>query len=151
MTRLIEAISWNGLDVELILFGIWPARRPEANPHLAAQPVPNSLRTYAMEDLDDHLPSRDCFEYDLVFEAVPDDLESTVTAWLQAAIAAGAEIAWFAFEGSFHFEHVLTPDVASHVYAIADSTGVHLGLDDDMRNSTNWVLELTATRERTAF
>jgi len=32
-------------------------------------------------------------------------------------------VAWFAFEGSFNFFHLLTGDIANQVYAVMDSEG----------------------------
>ncbi|KQQ94607.1 hypothetical protein ASF62_11095 [Leifsonia sp. Leaf325] len=144
----MNAISWNARDVELLLFVIWPSRNTAGIPLLTAEPTPDGLRSYFLEDPDIHLPGRDCFEYDLVFESMPDDLASVVTAWLSAAIKTGAVIAWFAFEGSFSFEHLLKADVANQVYAMADSDGVQLALDDATRHSMEWISAQSDARTR---
>lgn len=55
------------------------------------------------------LAVRSCREYDLIYDEVPRDLDSILAARIAAAILAGADLAWFGFEGSFDFEHILTP------------------------------------------
>ena len=76
--------------------------------------------------------------------SLPADLESVITAWLGASIKAGAAVAWFAFEGSFDFGHILTADVASQVYAVGDERGYELALDADVRHSRGWARELAS-------
>lgn len=78
-------------------------------------------------------------ELDLLYDDVPEPLVDCVTSWLRAAVDAGAELAWFAFEGSFHFDHLLAPDLARQVFGIADPGEIALGIDDHYRNGPDWV------------
>ena len=48
----------------------------------------------------------------------------------------------------FHFDHLLTPDVADQVYGIADASGLATALDDAHRASDLWALELEGRLER---
>ena len=60
----------------------------------------------------------------------------------------GVVVAWFGFEGSFDFEHILHPDIVSHVYAVAAGEAVRLALDDEYRASDDWRRLLTELRRR---
>lgn len=83
---------------------------------------------------------------DLIYNEPPSHLAEVVTAWLPQALAAGAKLAWFAFEGSFDFEHVLTADIADQVYAVATREGVELALADEQREGATWPATLEAAR-----
>ena len=149
MTALAAAISWGGTNVVLSLFVVWPTaeRRAVAPPALAH---PAEVRTYDLDDDGGYLGSKSVTEIDVVFRVVPPDLDQLVQAWLASSMAAGATVAWFAFEGSFHFEHLLTADVADQVYAVADAHSVALATDDDHRATAGWAARLAVFRRALA-
>ncbi|MDR6688246.1 hypothetical protein J2Y41_003832 [Arthrobacter sp. 1088] len=84
----------------------------------------------------------------MVFDRVPSDLESVLTSWIEWAIAAGAEFAWFGFEGSFDFNHILTEDVGNQICGVGTSEIVALALEDDFRQGPDWGAELSDLREQ---
>ena len=132
-----EAVSWSGVDTTLSLFVVWPsAGTPVLEPEGVS--MPDDLQSFDLDDVDGHLAGRALQEIDLVFRAFPDDVGSVVHRWLSAAIETGAELAWFAFEGSFDFEHLLTEDVADQIYGVADRAGVTVAVDDGYRSSRGW-------------
>jgi hypothetical protein len=147
VSRLTDALSWSGRDVTLILFAVFPghAELDIARPMNA--PEPEAIRTYHLEDLDACLGGRECHEYDLVYERVPSRLDSVVVSWIEAALAAGADFAWFGYEGSFDFDHILTEDIANQIFAVGSSQGIDLALDDDYRDSPGWVARLVGRRD----
>ena len=151
MSKLLAALSWSGRDTMLSLFVAFPH---DGSAHLAA-PVgasqPGAVRTYDLEDADDRLPSLSFVEYDLTYNAPPPDLELVVRGWLRAAISAGASLAWFAFEGSFDFEHLLTPDIADQIYAVATPDDESLALVDELREGADWVASLDAARRNSGL
>lgn len=132
-----EAVSWSGVETTLSLFIVWPsADRPLLEPEGVS--LPDSVQSFDLEDVDAHLAGRALQEIDLVYGAFPADVGAIVDRWLSAAIAGGAELAWFAFEGSFDFEHLLTEDVADQIYGVADRAGVTVAVDDGYRSSRGW-------------
>jgi hypothetical protein len=146
VSRLAQALSWSGKDVTMSLFVV-----AHGDPAPAVQPPSDStrpLRTRQYRLVDDaaRLDGRSVCEIDLVFDEVPVDLEGVVRGWLRAAVAAGGIVAWFGFEGSFDFEHVLTDDTASQVFAFADRQSEHLAIDDRYRDSQAWAAEVTRAR-----
>lgn len=145
MSKLLAALSWSGRDTMLSLFVAFPGDPTHVLPP-DRRSQPDAVRTYELEDLDGRLPGLSVVEYDLTFDAPPPDLEAVVRGWLQMAIAAGASLAWFAFEGSFDFEHLLTPDIADQIYAVATPEGEELALADDRREGPDWVRSLEAAR-----
>ncbi len=149
MSRFTNAVSWSGRGVTLILFAVFPADASIASlERVPSQVQPRDVRRYRLEDLDRRLGDRQCYEYDLAFDAVPPDTEVLVSAWLGAALEAGAEFAWFAFEGSFDFDHILTVDVADQVFAVGSSASIDVAIDDRARTAACWVAKITAVRER---
>jgi hypothetical protein len=110
--------------------------------------LPATVRTYHLQDLEGHLSGREFYEYDLVFGASPFNLDAIVTAWIEAVLAAGAEFAWFGFEGSFDFNHILTEDVTSQIFAIGTGQRLELALDDDYREGPVWAARLHDVRVR---
>lgn len=151
MSKLLDALSWSGRDTMLSLFVAFPR---DGSAHLAA-PVrasqPDAVRTYDLEDADDRLPSLSFVEYDLTYNDPPPDLELVVRGWLRAAISAEAPLAWFAFEGSFDFEHLLTPDVADQIYAVATRDDERLALVDELREGADWIASLDAARRNSGL
>lgn len=146
MNRLLAALAWSGRDTMLSLFVLFPRDEPTSLSRPVGVSSPTTVRTYALEDLDARMPSVTCVEYDLTYSDPPPDLALVVRCWLQAAISAGALVAWFAFEGSFDFKHVLTPEIADQVYAVATPDGNQLALADEHREGPDWVASLEAVR-----
>lgn len=148
MSTLNGAIAWSGRDVTLSLFVAFPDRATPLVPTPAQTPKARLIRRYDLEDLDHHLSGRSCSEYDLIYDEIPPDLESIVESWIAEALAAGADFAWFAFEGSFDFEHILTRDVASQLFGLGTSEGIELALDDDYREGPKWAALVGSARDR---
>lgn len=137
MDRLRSALAWSGRDVTLSMFVV--------SPHDGAPPLdvgdwppPDRIRMYELEDEAGRLRGRKVYEYDLVWTDFPADLERVVTDCLTAALRHEAIVAWFAFEGSFDFEHLLDPDISGQIYAVAAGEAVRLALEDQYRMSEHW-------------
>lgn len=147
MSKLTDAITWAGRGATLSLFAIFPAGL-DAEIRRPSRDALSRVKTYHLEDVDERLRGRTCSEYDLSFDELPLNLESVVLAWLDAALAAGADIAWFAFEGSFDFDHVLTADVASQVFAMGSQRSIELAFDDRTRLAAGWATRVVDLREQ---
>src|SRR5688572_16715091 len=116
--RLSAAIAWSGTDVTLSMFVLFKQSVRTAFPPLDVPVSPEQTRRYELEDGSNVLRGGRVCEYDLVWKQLPADLEGIVTSYLVAAIRQGADAAWFAFEGSFNYEYLLHPEVASQTYAV---------------------------------
>jgi hypothetical protein len=86
------------------------------------------------------LPGCRVVEYDFRFDEVPPDFESFMTQCPHAAMASDADVAWFGFEGSFSFAHLLTSDIANQIYGVIDRDGVALASDATL-HSVAWPTE----------
>jgi len=137
-----------GPDAVLSLFLVGDAESVSRPPRVSGPVPPREARSYHLDDPDRRLGSRAAYEHDLIFDRVPGDLELVVASCLRSAIDGGAQVAWFAFEGSFHFDHLLARDIAPQVYAVADRDGIHLALDDALRTGQTWAMEVEAVRTR---
>jgi hypothetical protein len=145
VTTLGAALSWSGFEVTLSLFVVWAGDKSELVPP-STSTTPRLVRGYDLVDEGGLLDGRATSEFDLVFDSAPADLNQVVEAWLTTAIRAGGLLAWFGFEGSFSFEHLLTADVADQVYGIAAPDLIALATDDSHRMSDGWATELAAAR-----
>lgn len=147
MSRLHDAIAWSGVDATLILFVAFPAGAVAEVSPPSTPAAPMRIRQYDLEDLDRHLSGRSVREYDLVYDQVPEELEQIVMLWIAAAMASGADFAWFGFEGTFHFEHILTTDISDQVFAVGTRNETRLALDDDYRDGPEWAAVLLSIRD----
>jgi len=145
---LTEAIAWSGSGVMLSLFVLFPTEGGSTFAGPIGDLPPRGVKTYYLEAPDERLRGGECYEYDLLFDIVPANLESIVVAWLQAAIEAGADVCWFGYEGSFHFDDLLTADIADQVYAVGSRHGIELAIEDQTRSSERWAAKLPALKER---
>lgn len=140
-----DAIKWSGSGATLSMFVITSSEEPPPLDLVDDACRPAHVRTYALEDAAAVLRGRHMFEYDAEFSDVPRDLAAYVESCLRKARKYGAVAAWFGFEGSFDFEHLLAPEIASQVYAVADADGVMVASDDDIK-SEEWRARIAAAR-----
>lgn len=143
-----DAVAWSGTDATLSMFVI--SSEPvtaEFAASLAAQP-PHHINIYDLEDEAGVLGERHIREFDLVWGELPDHLEQIVSACLQGVMSAGSEVAWFGFEGSFDYDHLLHPDIADQIYAIGASGELWIAMEDEKRRSKEWRSLLAVLRRR---
>lgn len=146
MSQLDDALSWSGIDAVLIMFVVYPRELTIDVPRPDTPSDSSVVRWYDLDDVEGRLLGRSCREYDLVFNRTPPNLESVISAWLTEALLAGAECAWFAFEGSFDFSHIWTEDTATQVFAVGTRAGIELAIDDEYREGAEWAALLESLR-----
>ena len=135
MGTIVDAITWSGSGATLSLFAVYPQTPPHVDPGALGLPEFHA-QTYLLDDEAGLLGGGSLVEYDFHFASVPADLRKCLRTLLDWARASGAIVTWFGFEGSFHFEHLLTEDVANQVYALADNEGIALAEDQDLESVT---------------
>lgn len=144
MTRFADAVAWAGSESVLNIFLL-------GGPVMVSVPAdltqPASVEMYPLErDSDDEDLWPPCREVDLTYPTLPHDVEQILTRVTGAAVAGGAVVAWAAFEGSFSFDHLLTADIANQVYAVADTRGAAVAVDDQARASAAWADRVAQAR-----
>lgn len=147
MPSLDEMIAWSGSGAVLSLFVVVSPEVELAPVMSAAGYVPNEVTRYEMESVGSTAGFR-ILEYDARFDVVPDRLSTYLATCLVGALDRGALVAWFGFEGSFHFDHLLTPDVADQVYGVADSSGIGLVTDAAQLADDGWARRVATAKER---
>jgi len=146
MDRLRTALSWSGTSATVSLFVISPREQaPEFD--VAGLPGHPRLQSYDIDDEVGALGGMHLYEYDLVWPELPADLQGAVQGSLEWSLRTDSLLAWCAFEGSFDFEYLLHPDVATQVYGVAAGEAIRLALDDDFRASDEWQQLLADLRQ----
>lgn len=147
MPTLDEMVAWSGSGAVLSLFVVVQSTAEHQPTMCAAGYVPNDVAQYEMES-DGGTAGLRIFEHDAHFDAVPANLSAYLAACLEEALDCGALVAWFGFEGSFHFDHLLTPDIAEQVYGVADSSGIGLVTDAAQLTDDGWARRVATAKER---
>ena len=147
MTTIRQSLMWSGSGAVLSMFVVTSVEIAPALRMGDDLRRPERVRSFRLEAPPGVLPGRHVVAYDAAFATVPEPLSSYLEHCLREAVHRGAEIAWFGFEGSFHFDHLLTSDIADQVYAIADRRDL-LVVADAMRRSDEWAERVVAMRTR---
>ncbi|MEV5145133.1 hypothetical protein [Streptomyces sp. NPDC052727] len=87
---------------------------PEAF-HLAGL-VPDDVHPFRLMEQPAAIASLGLMSYDLTFRDTSLSLSTYTCETLRRLCADGRATAWAGFEGSFHYDHLLTEDIASSVY-----------------------------------
>ena len=88
--------------------------------HLAGL-TPDEVHPFMLEDQPAAIAPLGLMSYDLTFRDPTPDLSAYTCEALRRLCAAGPAVAWAGFEGSFHYDHLLTDDIASSVYGYCAS------------------------------
>jgi hypothetical protein len=144
---LAGPLTWLPSTAAVTLFVVMESRvaPPLSMANTSAQP--DKVTIFPLEDELGVMGDRRVFSYDATFAEVPRALRDYLLACLDEARGLGAIVAWCAVEGSFHFEHLLTPDIAHMVYAVADEEGAEVSSGDALGAPT-WAARLARARAR---
>lgn len=148
MGRIRDVLGWSGVDFMVSVFVVTDSPAPLALDFETGNIRPPSVRTYVLEDEDRALGGLQTYEYDLRFDALPQELKSYLGECLRQACSGGARFAWLAFEGSFDFGYILAEEMADQIYGmcVAGREPVVI-LDDLTLGSSVWKDELSRLRE----
>ncbi|MFD7459228.1 MULTISPECIES: hypothetical protein [unclassified Streptomyces] len=83
--------------------------------------TPDEVRPFMLQDQPAEIASRGLMSYDLTFHDTSAALSAYTREVLRRLCADGRAVAWAAFEGSFHYDHLLTEDIAASVYGYCAS------------------------------
>ncbi|MBD3147457.1 hypothetical protein [Microbispora bryophytorum] len=132
MSRILDAMYSDGITPTVELFLVSPSGVAVDFTEAWGQCAPKRTRAYRLEDDRDALtPLSLVYEYDFEFEVLPEDLEKLLEACLRRACEHPGCVAWLAFEGSFHFDHILTESVADLIYGVCATGESPLVVLDD--------------------
>jgi hypothetical protein len=118
LSRVLDAIHWDGTTPMVSLFLVTSAEEAPDLTTAWGVDAPRQARAYRLEDDRPSATLPIVHEYDFEFETLPAGLEHDLKSCLHAACQRAGSVAWLAFEGSFHFDHILTTDVADQIYGI---------------------------------
>lgn len=141
-----KALTWSGSQATLSLFVVAKSKPDLKLSWESIQPI--RVCSYDLEDVAGTLKGRQVFEYDAVFETIPARLNQYLLSCLEEAMNKGAELAWFGFEGSFDYEHLLAPEIATQIYGLSDTAGAAIAVEDQELDSDAWRKRVAAARGR---
>ena len=145
MSRVLDAITWSGVPV-VSLFVVSATDEPTID--FTGWPA-SDVRVYRLEDEAGVLAGRSTYAYDVSLESVPSQLDELLVGTLRQACAADHRVAWFAFEGSFDFGHLLTDDVADQVFGVCvGGREPEVALTDAVLGSEGWKAKTRLARSR---
>ncbi len=121
MTRVLDALRWDGITPVVSMFVVSPSQVTADLAGMWHVDELQSLETYRLEDDRQGTNSTPVHEYDFQLATLPADLQQRLENCLRAACEIPGSVAWLAFEGSFHFDHLLTEDVAGQIYGVCAS------------------------------
>jgi hypothetical protein len=151
MSRVREALHWDGFHPRVSLFLV-SGSDAEIDFSPAWEDLPQQVKLYRLVDDSDPGLIRVVHEYDFDFDTLPVNLTPQLEACMSTACRHPGSVAWLAFEGSFHFDHLLTDDVADQVYGLCAHGDVPLVVVEDEPESKALLEERLADyRDRLDF
>lgn len=147
LSEVQEAIAWSGSATVLVfVIGAGDTPLPREAFHVAGL-VPDDFLPFPLESAPEPLERLGVVSYDLTFEDTALDLRDYTRACLERVCADGPAVAWAAYEGSFHYDHILTPDVAEQVYGYCVSgAGPVVEWDGDVLRGEDWKHRVAGVR-----
>lgn len=151
MSRVREALHWDGFNPRVSLFLV-SGGDTEIDFSQAWEDRPRQVELYRLVEDSDPGRIRVVHEYDFDFDTLPVDLTPQLQACLSTACRAAGSVAWLAFEGSFHFDHLLTDDIADQVYGLcAHGDAPLVVVEDEPESKALLKKRLAGYRERLDF
>ena len=141
MSIIEDAICWDGVYAKLLMYVVSPGEKPLGirDFQKGGTAPKRILGPCLLEDEDEVLQGKALVFYELTLDAYPQDLKAYLVHCSTAALAGGAELVWFAFDGGFDFAHVLCKGFAQEVYFLQPAGGVpSVAIDDDVRSGEGW-------------
>jgi hypothetical protein len=83
--------------------------------------APDNVRPFMLQEQPATIVPLGLMSYDLTFHDTSLALSTYTRQVLRRLCADGRAVAWAGFEGSFHYDHLLTEDIASSVYGYCAS------------------------------
>jgi hypothetical protein len=139
VSDVLDALFWNGSEAMISLFLLTDQDSPPELNFTTDSCSPDSVRSFTVEDEAHVIGELNMYSYDLVFEVLPPDALGYLEEVLRRTSEEG-RVAWLGFEGHFHFDHLLTDDMARHVYGVCGHGGTpHVVLDQREMAGPDWV------------
>ncbi|MDF5757366.1 hypothetical protein [Spongiactinospora sp. TRM90649] len=140
MSDIVEALMWDGVRCMISVFAAHTGDETPSVDFRADATAPTRVRVFELVAEEGRRPERRVAEYDLTFDEVPPGLAGYLrVCLLRACSAETSVVAWLGFEGSFHFDHLLTEDVAHQIYGVCAGSGPpKLALEAEERRGDRW-------------
>ncbi|WP_329064067.1 hypothetical protein [Streptomyces sp. NBC_01429] len=146
MSSLKEAICWSGPAV-VILFTLGRAESSLLESEFETPGMrPDEVERFPVS-AEEGGRQAVVREYDLTFQDADQDFAPYLRTCLRKASAHAEGIAWLAFEGAFHFDHLFTEDVADQIYGYRVPGGDPVvAWDSAILKSDGWKQEIGEVR-----
>jgi hypothetical protein len=147
--RINDAICWDGVYATLGMYVVY--NDPSRNGALSFEsgdisPV-KAVKPFVLEDEAQILGGRTLVYYEVKLRAIPTDLQNYLQFCIRQAFQRRAVFLWFAFDGAFDFDHILTDDVANQIYCVVGPDEVFMAaLNDSLLLSDEWKSIISSKR-----
>ncbi|MFW6638505.1 hypothetical protein ACOALZ_00520 [Nocardiopsis algeriensis] len=136
MSRVLDAIGWNGYSFVVIIFLAVPSHPSLDLSRFLYHRNVKSIKPFVLEVEPGEFPISRVYEYDLEFDSIPEGFDDLLAAVLDDACSQEDAVAWLSFEGCFNFGSILTPDMEGEIYGVcAHGEEAVVALSD---NSPQW-------------
>ncbi|MEV7526286.1 hypothetical protein [Streptomyces sp. NPDC091371] len=116
-----ETLCWRGpASVNVFVIGAGNTPLPKEAFHLAGL-VPDDMLPFVLMEQPEAIAPFGMISYDLDFDDTSLDLRAYTRATLGRLCEDGRAVAWAGFEGSLHYDHLLTDEVAAGIYGFCAS------------------------------
>lgn len=121
MNEVQEGLCFTGpAMVTVFVIGAGNEPLPPEAFHLSGL-APDEVRPFMLQEQPPAIAPLGLMSYDLIFRDTSLALATYTCEVLRRLCADGRAVAWAGFEGSFHYHHLLTEDLASSVYGYCAS------------------------------
>lgn len=146
MNEVQEGLCFAGpATVTVFVVGAGNEPLPPATFRLAGL-APDEVRPFMPREQPAAIASLGLMSYDLTFHDTSLTLSTYTGEALGRLCADGRAVAWAGFEGSFHYDHLLTEDIASSVYGYcASGAEPVVARDFATLRSAAWRQQIAAT------
>ncbi|WP_344971879.1 hypothetical protein [Salinactinospora qingdaonensis] len=149
MSQVLENLRWDGITPRVSMFVVTESARAPKLEFDIKGTKPKKTKVFHLEDEDETLQGVNIFEYDLTFDTLPTDPLQYLKSCLRQACIKGGNLAWLGFEGSFHYDHLLTDEIAEEIYGICGENEEPIViLDEEELHKASWKETLQIYRSK---
>lgn len=145
MSIVEEAVCWDGCYAEVLLYGMFSGNYKENSIDFdmdAIRPL-KKVKPYNLIDEIGVINGNRLDLFSIRLKSYPEKIDKYLNFLFNQLYEVGALASWTMFDGAFHYEYLLTSDVADQIYGFQiNGHETMLALEDNIIKSTQWSSEI---------